>query len=81
MQTLHRHRGHDIAPRLRWKCLEFLAASGRRSCYSYSDYFNRPAIRFKEKIGARKLFTGMYVGIRGLGGKNFILRRYDRGPE
>jgi hypothetical protein len=83
METAYEHRGHEIAPFLRWKALEYLARSGRRHVYSYSDYFNRPALRFKEKIGARIMFTGLYLGIWGIGGRNWILRTRaapDRGP-
>ena len=43
--------------------------------YSYTDYFNRPAVRFKEKIGARILFVGLYVELFGMVKKNWILSR------
>ena len=65
METLFSHRGHSLAPYLRSLCHHALLAEGRKVVYSYTDRFNRPAVRFKAKIGARRLFTGLYVKVFG----------------
>jgi hypothetical protein len=77
METLYAHRGHNLAPYLRSLCHSTLHAEGRDVVYSYTDRFNRPAVRFKEKIGARPLFTGLYVKLPGLRGRNRILSRQN----
>jgi hypothetical protein len=66
METLFAYRGRSLAPFLRMRCFDSLRAEGRRVIYSYSDRFNHPAVRFKEKIGATILFTGLYVKLFGL---------------
>ncbi len=73
--TMYSYRGHDVAPYLRSKIYDLLMSTGRDVLYSYTDYFNHPAVRFKEKIGARILFVGLYVKIFGLKGKNWVLSR------
>lgn len=74
METLYAYRGHNLAPYLRSRCHDALRAEGRTRVYSYTDCFNGPAIRFKEKIGATILFTGLHLKLPGLPGRNFILR-------
>jgi hypothetical protein len=77
METLYSYRGHNLAPYLRARCHEALLADGRDIVYSYTDRFNHPAVRFKEKIGARLLFTGLYVKVFGLPVGNRILRTHN----
>jgi GNAT superfamily N-acetyltransferase len=72
MQIPYAFRGQNLAPYLRARCIGLLRTEGRSVIYSYTDRFNRPAVRFKEKIGARLLFTGLYVKIFGLPGWNRI---------
>jgi hypothetical protein len=55
MHTLDSYRGKNLAPYLRYKSYEFLQNMGRDVLYSASEYFNTPAIKFKEKLNARKL--------------------------
>jgi GNAT superfamily N-acetyltransferase len=78
METLYAYRGHNLAPFLRTRCLELLRAEGRNVIYSYSDRFNHPAVRFKEKIGAKVLFTGLYVKLFDLPGWNRIVRTQNQ---
>ena len=56
-------RGRGLAPYLRYRCYEALASRGRTVCYSVSEYFNHPAIRFKEKLGARTVSVGLFIGL------------------
>lgn len=81
METHPGLRGHDLAPFLRLRCLEVLAAEGRDRILSYTDYFNRPATRFKEKIGAQILFVGLHVKLFGLPSFNRVLSRREEGAS
>jgi hypothetical protein len=77
METLYSYRGHNLAPSLRALCHARLMEEGRPVVYSYTDRFNRPAVRFKEKIGAEVLFTGLFVKIFGI----TLLNRGPRGAD
>lgn len=74
-EVLHPYRGCDVASYLRTRIYAHLASRGRELLYSYTDMFNRPAVRFKEKIGANVLFHGLSVRIPGLGAKNWVFHR------
>lgn len=52
--TLPSYRGKGLAPYLRYQLYRELDKLGRHKLYSFSDYFNTPAIRFKEKLNAKK---------------------------
>ena len=80
-ETLYEFRGHRLQPHLRYKVYEALYAGGRHLLYSYCDYFNYPAIRFKEKLGARTLFTGLHLGLFGLWSKNWTLKKGAEAAE
>ena len=62
--TLKAFRGQNLAPYLRYGCYKILTSMGRYVIYSYSDYFNRPAIRFKKKLNARFLHLGLSIAFR-----------------
>ena len=59
--TLLAYRGKGLGPYIRYRLYENLTAQGRDVCYSISDRFNRPALRFKEKLKARWLVSGIYL--------------------
>lgn len=62
------HRGRGLAPYLRQASYEHLRRAGFHTFYSVSEYFNKPAIRFKEKLGAvpMRLYLEIRVGRRRL---------------
>jgi len=74
-ETLFEFRGLRLQPYLRSRCYQALLGEGRGIVYSYSDYFNYPARRFKEKLGARILFIGLHVRMFGKWKWNTVLRR------
>lgn len=55
MFTVEAFRGRNLAPFLRYKSYELLRGLGRTNLYSISIIFNKPAIKFKEKLNARKI--------------------------
>ena len=54
MYTLPSYRGKGIAPYLRYQAYRELEKLGRKKLYSCTTYFNIPAMRFKEKLNAKK---------------------------
>ena len=58
------YRGHGLAPYLRFECYKRLRSAGKHTFYSISNYFNRPAIRFKQKLQAEiiRLYLQLKVG-------------------
>ncbi len=59
--TLLQYRGRGLATVARYRVYAELGKLGRTRYYSISDAFNKPSLRFKEKLGARKLWLGLLV--------------------
>lgn len=59
--TTESFRGKNLAPYIRYRCYEELAKLGRERCYSVTVVFNTPAVRFKQKLGARVLELRVFV--------------------
>jgi hypothetical protein len=57
------YRGKGLAAYLRWWSYGELARRGKLDLYSFSQYFNTPAIRFKRKLNATIICLGLYVCI------------------
>ncbi|NMC39066.1 MAG: GNAT family N-acetyltransferase [Bacteroidales bacterium] len=55
MYVAESYRGKNLAPYLRYRSYELLRKTGRDKMYSISIYFNTPAIKFKEKLNAKKI--------------------------
>jgi len=74
------HRGKNLAPKMRSACYEALRKMGRHRFYSYTDYFNTPARRFKKKLGAREQALRIHIDLFGKWSKTMTLRkfRHDR---
>ena len=71
------YRGQNVAPLMRSACYASLQKIGRTRFYSYSDYFNTPARRFKEKLGARDEALKLHVGLFGKWSKTMTVKRYS----
>jgi len=73
------YRGRNLAPLMRIRCYEALRALGKNTFYSISDYFNTPAIRFKQKLDAQfvRLCISLRIGGRRLG--VWTVKTYLRG--
>jgi GNAT superfamily N-acetyltransferase len=63
--TLAHWRGRGVAPYLRYRVYRILAQAGRTRCFSVSIRTNRPAIRFKQKLGAKLVARGWVVTLLG----------------
>ncbi|MEO0996923.1 MAG: hypothetical protein AAFX58_05345 [Pseudomonadota bacterium] len=68
-------RGRAIVPVVRAALYYELAAVGRTRLLSVSQYFNRPARRFKLKLGAREIETRLYLHIGSFVQRDWRLSR------
>ena len=69
-------RGRNLAPLMRSRCYDSLREIGRHTFWSYTDFFNSPARRFKEKLSARDEMLRVHVALFGRFEANWTLRRY-----
>lgn len=71
-------RGRGLAPYLRVESYRHLRLAGKHTFYSISDYFNSPAIRFKEKLNADaiRLYLQVKLGERQVA--HWLLRDVER---
>jgi len=59
--TAAAYRGMGVAPFIRYRLYEELARVGRTRLYSFTEQFNRAAIRFKLKLNSRVVDSGLYI--------------------
>lgn len=76
MYTTEAYRGKNLAPYLRYKSYEVCREMNRDVLYSISDCFNSPAVRFKQKLNAKKREIILYIKIFSLVSRSFTLRSY-----
>ena len=74
--TFKAYRGKNLAPLLRYEFYKYLNQMGRTSFYSITEFFNTPAQKFKEKLGARQLRLNLHVRIGSRFERDISLRRY-----
>ena len=68
-RTISSYRGKSLAPYLRVELYRHLRQMGRTKFISLTNYFNTPAIRFKEKLNAKP--EKLYLSIR-------LFKKYER---
>lgn len=51
---------------------------GRDEFYSYSEYYNTPAMRFKEKLGGKAVLTGLRLGLFKRYSWNWVLKHHGK---
>lgn len=76
MYVMPEMRGRNFAAILRQKNYELLRAMGRDTCYSITIRSNRASLRFKEKLGAKKVLLGVCVQWKGKVVARWVVRRY-----
>lgn len=70
------YRGHNLAPFMRALCYAELRALGRTRLWSYTDYYNASARRFKTKLGAVDEALCLHIDLFGKWSKTLTLRHY-----
>jgi hypothetical protein len=76
MYTVKSYRGKNLAPCLRFKSYEILKEMDRDVLYSVSNYFNSPAIKFKQKLNAKKLKIILFIKLFNIYSSSFTIRSY-----
>lgn len=71
------YRGKNLAPYLRYKSYELLREIGRENMYSISIYFNNPAIKFKEKLNAKKIKLVFLIQLFSRYQWSFTIKHYN----
>jgi len=61
LYTLISFRGRGIAPYLRYQMYKELFRLGRKRLYSISNRYNTASIRFKTKLNAKILYSGVHL--------------------
>ncbi len=61
MYTMESYRGNNFAPFLAYKNCEILEKMGRHKIFSASEYFNTSAVRYKDKLNAKKLELVLFI--------------------
>jgi hypothetical protein len=75
--VLPEERGHNLAVIMRYRSYLLLRELGRDTLYSITIKANTASWRFKEKLGAEKLFLVLYVCLLGKLEWRWYLRRYS----
>ena len=70
------YRGKGLAPYVRYESYRILHDAGFRTFFSISEYFNAPAIRFKQKLNGEivRLYLEINLAKRRIG--RWILKEY-----
>ena len=71
------YRGQGLAPLMRSAGYAALRNRGKSRFYSYTEFFNTPARRFKEQLGERNELLRLHIDLFGKWSKTMTLRRYD----
>lgn len=76
MYTMEQFRGKNIAPFLRYQCMNILQEMGKDTFFSVTEYFNTSAVRYKIKLNAEKLKLNIYLKLFKKFQWHFTLRTY-----
>ncbi|MBJ7880453.1 hypothetical protein [Gelidibacter salicanalis] len=74
--TFENFRGRNLAPYLRYQSYEYFKGKGIDKYYSISEYFNKPTIKYKQKLNVKplKLYLSVILFKRWV--FNFTLKSY-----
>ena len=75
-RTFKAYRGKALAPYLRLKVYEHLAAMGRTKLYSITLFENTPSIMFKKKLNTKNLKLYLRISKFSKHSSNILLRQY-----
>ena len=71
------YRGHGLAPQMRAAVYASLREMGYKKFYSYTDFFNTAARRFKAKLGAQEEALRIHLDLFEKWSTTLTLRRYS----
>ncbi|OUR90796.1 hypothetical protein A9Q87_12655 [Flavobacteriales bacterium 34_180_T64] len=76
MYSFDEFRGKNLAPYLRYCCYRYLEEKDITLKYSISNYFNKSAIRFKEKLNSKPLKLFINIELFKTFKWHFLLKTY-----
>jgi hypothetical protein len=76
MFTFTPFRGKNLAPYLRYCCYRYLETRNIKMKYSISNYFNKSAIKFKQKLNSKHLKLYINIELFKKFRWHFVLRTY-----
>lgn len=76
MHTIRSYRGMNLAAYLRYRIYGELKENGMDTIYSISDYFNRPAVKFKQKLNSKHVKLYLYINLFEKYKKLIVLKKY-----
>lgn len=79
MFTAVPYRGKNIAVNLRHETYKALNELGRNTFYSISEVYNKPALRFKQKLNAKILKKGLFIELFKKIRLRIPLKTFDNG--
>ena len=74
--TFEAYRGLNLAPYLRYQCYQYLKDKGITTYYSISEYFNKPTLRYKQKLQVKPLKLYLSVILFKRWFFNYTLKSY-----
>ncbi|NNE30774.1 MAG: hypothetical protein HKN40_00240 [Winogradskyella sp.] len=74
--TFEDFRGKNLAPFLRYQSYNYFKSHGIDTYYSISEYFNKPTLKYKKKIGVKPLKLYLNVVLFKRWCYNFTLKSY-----
>ncbi|NSW94567.1 MAG: GNAT family N-acetyltransferase [Bacteroidales bacterium] len=78
MYTVESYRGRNFAALLRHKSYKILKEMGRVKIYSITEYFNKSAARYKQKLKAVNLKLILYVSLFRIIKFSVTLKSYEK---
>ena len=75
--ALEHFKGRSIAPYMRYQCYKALNQLGRNKYYSITEYFNKSAAKFKNKLGAKNIKLCVYINFFGKYQWTWELKHYE----
>jgi ribosomal protein S18 acetylase RimI-like enzyme len=76
MYTFDEFRGQNLAPYLRYLCYRYIEEKGITTKYSISNYYNKSAIRFKEKLNSKHLKLFLNIELFNKFQWHFVLKSF-----
>lgn len=76
MYTLESFRGNNFAPYLRYRSYEILKKMGKTTVYSVVEFFNTPAMKYKQKLNGKKIRFVLYIRLFKRLKRSIILKTY-----
>lgn len=79
--TIESFRGKALSPYIRYQLYRFSEEFGRNTAYSVAEYYNTPAVRAQQRMGAVPLQLYFYMELFGRFRWNKLLKDYTRRQE